>query len=58
MNKQLFINAEFHILESFDENYRERVMSMDKLGLIVYHEPVPDVRSFHQKCFAICIDRQ
>lgn len=51
--KKKYNNVEFHILGSFDENYRERVLSMDKLGVIVYHEPVPDVRPFLQKSHCV-----
>lgn len=51
--KNKYNNIEFHVLGSFDENYRERVLYLDTLGVIVYHEPVTDVRPFLLKSHCV-----
>lgn len=38
--------AEFHILGECEENYQDRINKMQKDGIIVYHGPQPDVRSY------------
>lgn len=38
--------VEFHILGECEENYQDRINKMQKDGIIVYHGPQPDVRSY------------
>lgn len=38
--------VEFHLLGSFDEDYRGVVVDFEKRGIVTYHEPVADVRPY------------
>lgn len=44
--KSKYNNIEFHVLGSFDEDYRGVVADFEKRGVVNYHEPVADVRPY------------